>query len=319
MDDGNEVIAKIPCPNAGPPLYTTASEVATLKFLRSHTTLHILAVLAWSLKSDNHVGAEYIIMEKISGVPLAEIRETMSPLERYKVIDQIVDMEKELESLEFPAYGSIYLRDKGFDEFQSCPLPSVRDPAELFCVGPSWTSFSELADSIPQRELDLIRDCPSEVKCLLRSFDESQTIDEYGILLQKASSILPILSHDPRVTKVSRPSLWHADLHLGNILVSPEDPTTIRGIIDWQSCHITPLFVQAHFPDFLKPPKDYVPGTDIPTLPENFDKLSSQEQTQAAQNKELATLSKYYKMATLGRNKSVYDALKLDRRLIGII
>lgn len=76
-------------------------------------------------------------MEKISGVPLAEIRETMSPLERYKVIDQIVDMEKELESLEFPAYGSIYLRDKGFDEFQSCPLPSVRDPAELFCVGPS--------------------------------------------------------------------------------------------------------------------------------------------------------------------------------------
>lgn len=32
MDDGNEVIAKIPCPNAGPPSLTTASEVATLKF-----------------------------------------------------------------------------------------------------------------------------------------------------------------------------------------------------------------------------------------------------------------------------------------------
>lgn len=32
MDDGNEVIAKIPCPNAGPPSITTASEVATLKF-----------------------------------------------------------------------------------------------------------------------------------------------------------------------------------------------------------------------------------------------------------------------------------------------
>ncbi|KAJ5803760.1 uncharacterized protein N7518_000063 [Penicillium psychrosexuale] len=32
MDDGNEVIAKIPCSNAGPPSLTTASEVATLKF-----------------------------------------------------------------------------------------------------------------------------------------------------------------------------------------------------------------------------------------------------------------------------------------------
>jgi len=32
MEDGREVVAKIPCPNAGPPYYTTASEVATLEF-----------------------------------------------------------------------------------------------------------------------------------------------------------------------------------------------------------------------------------------------------------------------------------------------
>jgi hypothetical protein len=32
MDDGNEVVAKLSCPNAGPPSLTTASEVATLKF-----------------------------------------------------------------------------------------------------------------------------------------------------------------------------------------------------------------------------------------------------------------------------------------------
>ncbi|CEL03731.1 Putative Phosphotransferase family protein [Aspergillus calidoustus] len=35
MDDGNEVIAKLPCPNAGPPTLTTASEVATLKLRMS--------------------------------------------------------------------------------------------------------------------------------------------------------------------------------------------------------------------------------------------------------------------------------------------
>jgi hypothetical protein len=36
MNDGNEVIAKLPCPNAGPPSLTTASEVATLKFCMSY-------------------------------------------------------------------------------------------------------------------------------------------------------------------------------------------------------------------------------------------------------------------------------------------
>ena len=31
-DDGSEVIAKIPCPNAGPPSYVTASEVAVMEY-----------------------------------------------------------------------------------------------------------------------------------------------------------------------------------------------------------------------------------------------------------------------------------------------
>lgn len=34
MDNGYEVIAKLPNPNAGPPHYTTASEVATVNFVR---------------------------------------------------------------------------------------------------------------------------------------------------------------------------------------------------------------------------------------------------------------------------------------------
>ena len=34
MDDGSVAIARIPNPNAGPPVYTTASEVATMDFVR---------------------------------------------------------------------------------------------------------------------------------------------------------------------------------------------------------------------------------------------------------------------------------------------
>lgn len=86
-------------------------------------------------------------MEKVSGMPLAERWETMSPLERYQVIDQIVDMEKELESLEFPAYGSIYLQDEVQNGLQSYPLPSVHDPAQLFCIGPSCNRGSWHGDA----------------------------------------------------------------------------------------------------------------------------------------------------------------------------
>lgn len=162
MDDGNEVIAKIPCPNAGLPFYRTASEVATLEFcmcnlsfsyvhvhsayspVQSLTTIRVPKVLAWSSRSDNPIGVEYIIMEKIPGIPLTERWETMNLLECYKIIDQIVDMEKELKSLKYPAYGSIYLRDDVSNEFQGCPFPSVQDPAQLFCVGPYCNGISLL-------------------------------------------------------------------------------------------------------------------------------------------------------------------------------
>jgi hypothetical protein len=35
MGDGREVVAKVPNPNAGVPHFTTASEVATMDFVRS--------------------------------------------------------------------------------------------------------------------------------------------------------------------------------------------------------------------------------------------------------------------------------------------
>jgi hypothetical protein len=57
------------------------------------------------------VGAEYIIMEKVRGIALAERWGTMNALERYKVIDGTMKTDTELESLKLPAYGSLFLRN----------------------------------------------------------------------------------------------------------------------------------------------------------------------------------------------------------------
>ena len=95
MNDGNEIISNIPCPNAGPPSLTTASEVATLKFrmyhikwmrvkldlayslyililVRSRTSIRVPEMFAWSSNATNPVGAEFSIMEKVRGVGLSE-------------------------------------------------------------------------------------------------------------------------------------------------------------------------------------------------------------------------------------------------------
>ena len=73
MDDDYEVIARIPTPVAAPPHYMTASEVATMDFLRNHLDIPVPKVFAWASRADvvDSVEAEYIIMEKIQGENLA--------------------------------------------------------------------------------------------------------------------------------------------------------------------------------------------------------------------------------------------------------
>ena len=152
MDDGRQLIAKIPYRISGAASYTTASEVATMKFCMFYlvmiltagadirpvhlfTTLPVPNVLAWNSESTNEVGAEYIIMEKIPGVTLAEVWDGLSSLERYNIIERILAMEKELASLEFPAYGALYLQDSVPIGPKRFPLPNMLESAELFCVG----------------------------------------------------------------------------------------------------------------------------------------------------------------------------------------
>lgn len=124
-----------------------------LRLLRSCTSIRVPEVFAWSSDPANPVGAEYIIMEKMPGIALAERRETMNTLERYKIIDRIVEMEEELERLKFPAYGSLFLRDSIPHGSRHYPLPPDLDPTGLFCVGPSCSRSvsSKCSTEAPRR------------------------------------------------------------------------------------------------------------------------------------------------------------------------
>ncbi|KAF1989773.1 hypothetical protein K402DRAFT_461099 [Aulographum hederae CBS 113979] len=70
MDDGQNLIVKIPYPNVGgPPVLTTASEVATMDFVRTVLELPVPKVLAWESSENNPVDAQYIMMEYPKGYP----------------------------------------------------------------------------------------------------------------------------------------------------------------------------------------------------------------------------------------------------------
>lgn len=129
-DDGHEVIARIPTPIAGPPHYTTASEVATIDFLRTVLGLPVPKILDYSTSPENSVGTEYIIMERVDGESLGSRWLSLTTDEVKHVMAQIAEMEQRIISFQFPAYGSLYHERDLNDESQ------IALQVEDFSIGP---------------------------------------------------------------------------------------------------------------------------------------------------------------------------------------
>ncbi|OGM49765.1 hypothetical protein ABOM_001786 [Aspergillus bombycis] len=112
MDDGRMVIAMLPNPNAGRPHFTTASEVATMDFLRNAPSLPVPRVYAWSSRaSENPLGAEYILMEKQAGVLLTDVWDIIKEKQKVQILDQVVDIERRLAATRFCKFGSLHYQD----------------------------------------------------------------------------------------------------------------------------------------------------------------------------------------------------------------
>lgn len=115
FNTGQVVLAKFPYPMAGPKHYTVASEVATMHFARTRLYLPVPKVYAWSSRAESSsVGAEYIIMEKMKGIPLnnrwniagGSWNCTEKDLE--KVVSEFVLAQQIMTNAIFPGMGSMY-------------------------------------------------------------------------------------------------------------------------------------------------------------------------------------------------------------------
>ncbi|RHZ63822.1 hypothetical protein CDV55_106457 [Aspergillus turcosus] len=286
-ENGKEVIAKIPCPNVVPSKYSTASEVATLEYVKSHTSIPVSKVLAWSCDALNPVGIEYIVMEKAKGRQLVEAWGEMDQPQKFKVIQNLVRLESQLASVKFPddvyCIGPVY-NASWFPQFNN----KNHD-------GP-WDNLCDLGLALANRGLEHVQH-----STLVPRGPHYGSKDEHIQTLETALKIIPILAGYTPLQRFSTPTLWHDDLHLGNIFVCDKDPTNIVSIIDWQFMSIMPAFMQVQWPSFLCPPDDYEMGMVKPELPPDFDEMDSDEKAFAITERDKALLAKCYE-AALAKN-----------------
>lgn len=136
--NGIEVIARLPYPCTIPKGNGILSEVATMVFLRMHG-LPIPKIYDWNSTSANPVGSAYMIMEKVQGTELQETWHSMSVERRLQMAEKVVELEKKLFDIPFPACGAIYFKDSLPVGTPVVEIPDCKDESGLrrFCVGPS--------------------------------------------------------------------------------------------------------------------------------------------------------------------------------------
>jgi hypothetical protein len=123
----------------------------------------------------------------------------------------------------------------------------------------------------------------------------------------------------PKDEEVSKPVLWHPDLHADNIFVNPNNPTEIVSVIDWQSVNLSPLSLQARHPGLIEFDGPIPEGLQSIELPDNFEQLSPEEQLETKKLRAAQSLYKLYEIQLIRHCPEIYRALQFRDSLPGQI
>jgi hypothetical protein len=167
--------------------------------------------------------------------------------------------------------------------------------------------LSSFGTALVERETALLEQTSTTIK----SDPPRGSIEEQVAALRMTKDVMAMMDDKSLLfAKVSEPVLWHTDLHMGNIYVSHEDPVKIVSIIDWQSIVVSPLFIQARFPELLPVGEDYTLGTkEFPQLPPNFEEMDAEDKEFAEYKLKEAKLAKAYELLSGSVNNQAYKAL----------
>ena len=111
-----------------------ASEVATMQYIESYTSIPVPHVIHHSAEVDGGgARSPYIIMSKAEGSPLSSMWDEMGDDKRDAVLRQVVDIYLELSSHRFNKIGALFKGDGvGKDAWYLRPVSFVTDPDEHY-------------------------------------------------------------------------------------------------------------------------------------------------------------------------------------------
>lgn len=264
------------------PFFKTESEVATMDFVRRHSSIPVPQVVTYSSSASNELGFEWILMERVDGEPLDTIWDKMPFQAKMDLTAELARSLKQLWERPFPLLGSIYYADLWNQVDYAPPLGPAggaeQHPADFgmngaFVIGrmvstrffrdkrlllrPDRGPFAtarELATAETEllaRRVRHLSPSPTdpyycEVDSMLAD-DGDDVLDTADRLVQVLPRVFPT-DDSPEDAKL----LWHGDMSLMNVLVDSET-YKLAGVVDWESASVVPAWeIGGGVGDFLR-------------------------------------------------------------------
>ncbi|MCJ1306293.1 hypothetical protein MMC08_009113 [Hypocenomyce scalaris] len=92
------------------PWYKVESDVATTEFVRHFTDIPVPLIYAYDSSTNNKLGLEWMLMEKITGTPLEEAWPKINSDDQTRLTKKIAEWLDQLSSFAFDKIGSLYMR-----------------------------------------------------------------------------------------------------------------------------------------------------------------------------------------------------------------
>ncbi|KAJ7641649.1 protein kinase subdomain-containing protein PKL/CAK/Fmp29 [Roridomyces roridus] len=291
----DDMVAHIPYKCTIPRYFGVASEAATMAFLRSHG-IPIPEVYGYSPDANNPAETEYIFTESIRGTKLVDQWFDVQEPDMISVVGQLVQLEKKMMSIPFPAGGALYCTED-MEKADAPHTPLDDDPG--FCVGPDTRSqmwFGKRSEMDvnrgPYKDVKEALSQPAEkelayltqfgrpqvpwdpVAKILYNLEEQQPSDHIEDL-HDYIRIAPLLI--PKDPALSRFTIRHPQIQAENLIVSrsTDGSSHIVALVNWHHTAILPAFLLNELP---YESEDISQESLRPTFPENLDELCEQHQ-----------------------------------------
>ncbi|KAF7541418.1 hypothetical protein G7054_g590 [Neopestalotiopsis clavispora] len=236
FSDKSRWAARIPISRGQPPSSIgtkLGKEVATMQFIRDHSTLRVPQVFAYHTDANNAAETAFMLIEMLPGIV------AMDAHGGHKV---------QLTSMRLPKIGTIIRNEDG--QYDLGPIPGIGGPFDTAAA--FFESWAEKAKFPRDKEeiTQILQRTPMPVEEML------QIIDDFPRQIKGMAKQLPLCNEGPF-------PLCHDDFLHSNIIVD-ETSFNVTGIIDWEGACTAPWGLVA-YPQFLAVmPRSF-------DLPEHYD------------------------------------------------